>query len=553
MHHSLFGWLTALLLYVMIAPGIRAQAAVLTILGAGLTVGEVLDKAEAAATNIISRATEGASLAGSAAAKNALLAAAALRQQLNDDLSKQWDKLDQEKRGMLAALDKVIQDANAGLGRVERLEELATLDAESLIKALSPIASLDYAIKGVDGTAQYFRADGTYRFVLRGNVFDAEGKNYRLRLGCKDAKPWASPSRQFEIRLNVPAGTLNSFDPRRCVGLQEKAKGFSDRHLGLVYLYVDVDIPNRKFWEFWKDETRTAQYKIAIDLFPKFPILYLLQEAQIQEAVDTERIEWQPSEVQTIGGCGKSGCYSYHNVHAYVPPGGIATGAVRNCTDTFNGWGDFVKPGPTVRVLGANLPRWVVHPCNSNERAISVSPNVVMMLYQQHSHNHSRNVRFEAAYHPRRANAVFVHRGLKPLPLPGQSAPISQTLDAPTTASAAAGARGSGTPAMAKQSDSFIQSVTQALLADVAPNTNRSTGSAIRSSAKGTPKAGYLAYGQAYEAVLSNSAVGWTLQLKTFNGDLITVTEVKKDSRVFVDFTNQANYKRVLVEARPPW
>jgi hypothetical protein len=492
---------------------LSAQPAALTVAVAGITVAKVLDLLEAKVSAIIGRAAEAASLTADAAARNAQLTLGAVRQDLNNDLNTQWDKLELQKLSLLQQVDQAIDTLEKNVGRVERLEELSTLDISSLIGSL-PFTKTVYAVKRVEGAAQMFKEDGYYRMLVRSNGFDFAGRGHVLRCNEKPLKPeWLKQARQFELEITIPAS--------------EFCGTFENRRVSHAVLDMSMEVPNRNsVLEFRKAKTRWAYFKVSIDLFPKYPVEYRLEERQQIDSVDKEKTEWQPSQILTVGGCGKDQCYAYYNVYAYLPTGAEATGMVRECTDTFNGWGSFIKPdAKTVTVMGMKLRVPQEGYCGASTQevpAITVAGTTIGMMYMQHSHNMTRNVQFKAGYHPpikrQRGAGVELH---------------DITIGAPRT----------------------VATTSEALRAiqEVIVTMPDMVGSAAGGSAMKQIKSGFLQFNRTYEAKLSPNMVGYTLVAKLFTGDNIVVSESKNDPRIEVKFTNETTFKRLLVTPKAPW
>jgi hypothetical protein len=237
-----------------------------------------------------------------------------------------------------------------------------------------------------------------------------------------------------------------------------------------------------------------------------------------------------------------------HNVYTDLPPGTEATGKVRNCTDTFNGWGMFVRQNGFLNIpwVGRNtIPNWVqaCGPGNAEGDAISASGTSVMMLYQQHSHNTTRTVQYEAGYHPLK-NVAEVHQiTLTPLSLFATA----------TNANAAAGTVANTPTTNASAPNSlFGAAVHFAIPIPLHSSLAVSTNPAGPAPAQPV-KLGYLRYGQTYEARLDPNADGWTLRIRTFTGDDIVATESKADPQLGVAQTDHTNFKRVLITPKAPF
>jgi hypothetical protein len=506
-------------------PRASAQEA-LTVVTAGLTLDQVLKEIESKAYKIIGRASEAASLAADAAARNALLALDSARDALNGDLTKQWDNLDTTKRGIVKELDSYVDKIQASLTNVSKLEELSTLDVDGLLSKI-PFVTRTYAIKSVTGS-QFYRSDGLYRFIVRSNTLDFAGRGYNFLIDGQPLDPkWISQVRQYEIELLIPASFL-------------EAK-FSDRDLGMVTLGMSVEVSNRESWEIWKEKTRWAYYKALIRLFPRFPVEYRLEEHSSKNAPDPSREEWCPSQVATIGGCGDNGCYSYHNVYAFLPDHTEATGRVTQCSDSFAGWGNFVRQTGT-------LFQPVCTSLNDITSAIEVNGTTVRMIYQQHSHDRTRNVSFKAGYHPLSVQGSV--RQIQLIPIPITNSPYDAKLEqsAQTIAEMmklkasaelkeiAASISYLGASGAASSETSSLQAESHTGFMDILP-----------------ARSGFLQYGQPYEGLFSNDEDAYTLTAKDFAGNIMVVTESKSDPRLDVKITNLSTIKRIIVTPNVPW
>lgn len=533
----------ALAVSLIIAPAAipaRGQVAVLTVAAAGVATAEVLKLLEEKISAMIGRAAEAASLTADAAGRNLLLAVQAARQDLNRDLDTQWDRLEGAKLQLVKDLDRYADQLDKDIGKVERIEEYSVLDVEGLIDKL-PFTSKAYSIKRVEGASQIFRDVGFYRLIIRSNGLDFAGKAAEFRLGDKLLRPETiTQDRQYEMKLTIPADELKD--------------AFQDRGLSYIDLGMRFEVPNRSFWEFWRDATRMAPFTIRIQLFPKYPVIYSLHENTQTDVVDRSKVEWALSQDTVVGGCGKDGCYSRHNIFAYIPTGGEATGVVKECTDTFSGWGSFIKDDvSTIRTPFGEFKLPQENYCTQGSTsvpAIAWTPSLVTMVYLQHSHDRTRNVQYKAAYHPLGKQTAVTDVQLQPVgpsPLAANgdiagAAKMAELTLAPIEVSARL------TPV-----NITAGPAAKNLLAAAFSEVPRETSTTILRLPGNDAKRGFLRYGQTYEAQLSNSMVGYTLALTSFNGDNIVVSESKIDPRVDVQVTNMTSFKRILVTPKVPW
>ena len=349
-------------------------------------------------------------------------------------------------------------------------------------------------------------------------------------------KTYFAQSQNHELVIDIPADDIR--------------KDFRNRELGGADLAIAIDVPKKAAWyKFWSSPaTTTIRFNTVIRLLPIFPLEYRIEQYSSAPVVDKSTTIWQPSRATVIGGCGDSGCYSNNNVFADLPPGTESTGKVRNCMDSYAGYGDFVREGPTINMgFVRNIQTYAVA-CRADATevdAISAIGTNVRMVYRQHSHNVTRTVQFEAGYHPLIKRSVITQLTLKPLSIEEDDSSSSddsagkitemKDLMALVSSIANTGSIFGAIGAVAQVSDQLDRKATKMPV----ENTQ--------------PKIGFLKYGQTYEARLSPDVDGWTIRVRNFIGDDLVASEQKTDPQLDVKVTDRANFKRLIVTPKPPY
>lgn len=503
-----------------------AQTGLVALITGGAVVGNILKNVEERLETIISQAAGAANLAADAAGRNLKLTVDALRLALNDDLDRRVEQLDERKIEALRMVASLTDTVEQWSGRIESMQDVLTLDVQSTLSRIWPLASEPYAIRRVKGASQFFKVSGVYRVELTSNIFDGTGRPFSIMLDQKPVpEAWvASTGEPYKVALSIPVSEING--------------RFKDHEASMLPLQVMADVPNqdRNFFEFWKERNIVASFAVPVRLFPRYPAEYRFEQVTRSSAIDRSRVVWQSSRTATIPGCGDSGCYQNHNVFADLPPGAEATGLVRECTDTFQGWGSFVKLGDPIPHWPFNGRRPLIPTCETNPpsttpvQAYAVAGSTVTMVYRQHSHIQARNVAFKAGYHPTVAQSKTEQIELKAVIPDGPVSVNPEALRAILSYAAAS--------ARLRDPEGVRMPV----------RNNVSSGAQKPSSVK----IGYLAYGQTYEARLSPQAITWTLSLRTWGGDPIVVADSRSDPRVQINESHVGDYWRVLLTLQMP-
>jgi hypothetical protein len=159
----------------------------------------------------------------------------------------------------------------------EHIEDTLVLDIGSLLDSLPFTKKTALAIRRVDGATQYFRDDsGMYRVVLNGNIFNTGNPVVVLVDDLpqpRDGTAWSHPTPPYELALQIPAKEVNGL--------------FQDRTLAYLPLVVRAQVSNRNwFFQFWKPAYRTAEFKVKVELFPRYPVQYRLTEYRTEKTLD---------------------------------------------------------------------------------------------------------------------------------------------------------------------------------------------------------------------------------------------------------------------------
>jgi hypothetical protein len=343
-------------------------------IGGGVATKLLLNDLDDHATHIVQNAAAAGSLLSSKAARDVQLLIDATRQNLHDELDKQWDRLDSDKISLLREIDSKlsqIEDTGKDFGR---LEDTVYLDTDSLVSKI-PFAEKMPRIRKVEGSSQYYKSQGTYKIRITSNLFAPFGPEVQITVGDKPlAQVQSEPPYAAVLEMDVK--TLEPY--------------FKDFQLAYVPVTISTQIEQGSF--FSKKKAKYA-FTIPIELFPKYPASYQMDQAFEAEIVDPTAVAVAPGAFMTVPGCGDSGCNAYYNVCTNFPLGAQPIGTV-NLVDTFSGWGGF--------------------------GAVTYGPSQACQVYWQHSHNVARNVKIDVAYHPLKPEIQHRPIDLSPIVVGGQ-------------------------------------------------------------------------------------------------------------------------------------
>lgn len=337
------------------------------VIGGGIATKLLLQDMDDRATHVIQNAAAAGSLLSSKAARDVHLLIDAARQNLHDELDVQWDKLDREKvdflRELNAEVDR-IQDLGSQFGN---LEDTAYLDTDTLASRL-PFAQKMPRVRRIEGSSQYFKTDGDYKLLLTANLFEPFGPKTKVLVGNEMMQVTQQPP--YSATLTIPHEKLH----------------FNDFQTVEVPLKITTEIAQKHFLA--KNETHVYEFTAYIELYPKYPAYYQMDESVNAMVVDDTRTAVANGGKMLIPGCGDSGCNAYYNVCSPFPVGAQYIQTV-NLYDSFSGWGGF--------------------------GAVSVGVGNVCQVYWQHSHNVARNVSIDVLYHPLKAEIQHTPVLLQPV------------------------------------------------------------------------------------------------------------------------------------------
>ena len=165
--------IASILLAAVVVFNVGACSAPVTAIGAiggGVATKLLLNDLDDHATHIVQNAAAAGSLLSSKAARDVQLLIDATRQNLHDELDKQWDRLDSDKISLLREIDSKlsqIEDTGKDFGR---LEDTVYLDTDTLVSRI-PFAEKMPRIRKVEGSSQYYKSQGTYKIRITSNLF----------------------------------------------------------------------------------------------------------------------------------------------------------------------------------------------------------------------------------------------------------------------------------------------------------------------------------------------------------------------------------------------
>jgi hypothetical protein len=443
------------------------SVAAIGLIGGGVATKFLLNDMDDRATHIVQNAAAAGSLVSSKVARDLQLLIDATRQNFHDELDKQWDRLDSEKISVLRELNSKLEQAESAGKEFGRLEDTVYLDTDSLVSRI-PFAQKMPRIRKVEGGSQYFKADGTYSVRITANILAPFGPNVRISVADK---PFTNlrPEPPYSTVLAIGSDVLNPY--------------FKEFQLSYVPITISTEMEEGSFLSKKK---RPFTFTIPLELFPKYPASYQLDQAFEAQVVDASRVDIAPGSFMTIPGCGDSGCNAYWNVCTNFPVGAQPTRTV-NLVDTFNGWGGF--------------------------GAVTYGPSQACQVYWQHSHNVARNVKIDVEYHPLKPEIQHGKIDLQPIVV-GGTAPYCTAL-AP-----------------------------ELKTLPIAADTVQQEGS--------QSKVCWLQFGVTYSAQFNPALKGYTLAIKTFNGENYASTENSTDSAIEIHDTKETTFVRSTVKLKEP-
>ena len=332
----------------------------------GVATKLLLQDMDDRATHVVQNAAASGSLVSSKAARDVQLLIDATRQNLHDELDTQWDKLDNEKIGLLRELNSQVDRIQDISGDFGRLEDTAYLDTDTLVSRL-PFAEKMPRVRKVEGSSQYYKTDGDYQVRITSNVFEPFGPDTQVFIG--DTRLTVAEKPPYSAVLTIPNKMLH----------------FRDYQTSDIPLTIKTRIEQKS----WFSKTKKDYvFTVPIELFAKNPAYYQMDESINAEVPDLTKVTVSKGPLMTIPGCGDSGCNAYYNVCTPFPIGAVYTRTL-NLYDSFSGWGGF--------------------------GAVTVGTGTVCQVYWQHSHNVARNVSIDVEYHPLKPEVQHSPIVLKPV------------------------------------------------------------------------------------------------------------------------------------------
>lgn len=515
----------------------------LTVAASGITASAVLDKLDEKATHILGQAAGVAGLVTAKAARDLQLLIAAARQELHDELSSNWDRLDSQKISILREIDASTERLNKAIKAGGRLEDTVALDIGELLSRL-PFSKRVPALRRIDGATQYFRDAGVYRLVLTGNMFMPFEPGAVLKINGKVVdQTWMNSEPPYGLAVTIPSTFL--------------ADSFDDTKLAYVPATLATSVPNRRSaLQFWRKAVRPAKFAFKLELFPRYAVAYRLTEYRKEKVVDPVNTAIQPGGISVIPGCGESGCNAYYTICTDVPAGAVPIEFV-SPYDSFQGWGGFGNARLTATGMCAT--------------------------YWQHSHNVTRNVKFDVRYRP--LVDVTVKRDIQLIPLTLDSAAYRSPLhryeaeyQAPRRL-ARAGRRsmlrmnpgsltltaslGVYTETIRRRdflerviSDLTKKALSEASKAEAAIQSALTTGPFVIGDVTriGT-EGGFLRIGRTYAAQFDKNMLSYDLVLRSFTGEEFVVTpgSVPTGPVRVSQAEDKTEFKRFTIEVQLPW
>jgi hypothetical protein len=257
----------------------------------------------------------------------------------------------------------------------------------------------------------------------------------------------------------------------------------------LVYVPLDIKTTVTEQGLF-RNRARPATFRVQLELFPRYAASYRLDQAAEGSVVDSSATEIAKGERMTVPGCGDSGCNAYYNVCVNFPVGAQPIGPV-NQYDSFSGWGGFGE--------------------------VSTSASQVCQRYWQHSHNVARNVSIDVAYHPVKKEIQHSLVQLRPI--------VVDTAEGNTCVAS---------------KDAAAQPIIAGMVTqEVGPAESRTVC--------------WLKLGVTYSAEYSQTMKGYTLAIRTFNGENFAATENSTDPAIEIHDTKTTEFLRSTVKLKTPW
>ena len=255
------------------------------------SAGEVLDKMQRAGDEIVDRATSDGSLVASKIARDIQILLADARQYLHEELTTSLNDLGDKELSLLAEMDGFIKVARDTTEKGKLIEEKAYLDLNQLAEKF-PFTSETKVLRSVKGTSLIYRAEGTYRLKLIGNVFRPDTgevgickmptyNEVQAQLKLRNWDDGRTEQMKIELCKRISsdlvfaAGSDDSEEFNLDINAAYTRTGFLEDKLAYISLAIKVQVPDGRHWySRWPGSasTRTALFPFTIQLLPKHPI-----------------------------------------------------------------------------------------------------------------------------------------------------------------------------------------------------------------------------------------------------------------------------------------
>src|SRR5579872_5139658 len=253
-----------------------------------------------------------------------------LRKEWATDLTKSVDTLNTEQQLTLNNFDVALGGIHGVLNHVVTIEDLGVLDANVFLSKFG-LARTDQVRRVVPSAQIHKRSDGYYIYDISLPLFGTGNTIKGIKINDIDVLSYKIDEPPHSFRISVPAEKLESY--------------FDDWKLGRANIVIDLDVPNRHWWNLWSGHL-TKPITISTGLFPRYPLRYWFAQHPVHQEIDTDpaHVQIANSPQTLIPGCGASGCYWSYSVCAVAPIGSQPIGDIIAKYDSFQGWGDFIGP-----------------------------------------------------------------------------------------------------------------------------------------------------------------------------------------------------------------
>lgn len=256
----------------------------LSVAATGITLKVVLERLSEKVQAAIAAAAGGAGLVIAQAARNAELLIGALKSNLSDELDKNWDKLDQQKRDALRKIDEKIAALDNIKDVIDDVHNTLYLDVRSFLDDL-PFFNNTPVIREVRPANHYHLSDKSlYRSTISGTFFHDDSditlsiNGEELPHDCFVRRP------PYTLEIILPSDRIERF--------------FDDYQLHFLPIVITAILPEDGFMGMI-GRRKELYFDIKIGLFPRLPIQYALMQS-VRTKTLGKNLQRQPGQNKQV-------------------------------------------------------------------------------------------------------------------------------------------------------------------------------------------------------------------------------------------------------------